>query len=215
MQPADKELVRRYQQGDSEAFNEIYEQHTDLLLGFLTKMCGNYEDARDVVQDTLLAVFRNLNTFRGECSLKNWIYKIAVRQCSRLRHKRARESPLAEDPNPTHLPDGVRDGREGPPLFGGKTKREEDPERKAINGEIYRHIAEEVAAMPYPYRIVLVLKDFEGLPGREVSEIIGIRETTAKVRLHRARLSLRDRLQKRYASPQAQPKGSPQETRPM
>jgi RNA polymerase sigma-70 factor (ECF subfamily) len=201
METTDTELLKRYRQGDFEAFTEIYERYADALLGFLTRMCGSYEDARDTLQDSLLAVFKNLQTFRGDCSLKNWIYKIAVRNCLKNRKKRGKETLLRENPDhPFPLGDRLPTG-DDPALSAGAAGRSEDPERLAINGEIYRHIAEEVASLPYIYRIVLVLRDFEGFSGQEVSEILGIKETTAKVRLHRARLSLRDRLRKRYAAP--------------
>lgn len=199
MQTTDTELLKKYRQGDLEAFNEIYERYADVLLGFLKRMCGSYEDARDTLQDTLLAVFKNLHAFRGECSLKNWIYKIAVRHCLKNRNKRGREAPLTEGPDRSLQLHGTQQTGQTFSFFGSGSGWAQDPERHAIDGEIYRHIAEEVASLPYPFRIVLVLRDFEGFSGHEVSEILGIKETTAKVRLHRARLSLRDRLQKRYA----------------
>lgn len=205
MRPADTELVKRYQEGDVEAFNEIYEKYSELLLGFLTRMCGNYEDAKDTLQDTFLAVFKSLDSFRGECSLKNWVYKIGGRHCSKMRNRKGKERPLAQDPDHSGLQEAMQQRGKNHSLFEGIKKWGEDPERDAIDGEIYQHIAEEVASMPYIYRIVLVLRDFEGFSGQEVAEILGIKETTGKVRLHRARLQLRDRLQRKYASPGAKP----------
>jgi len=70
---ADLDLVRRFREGDSGAFDAIFEAYSGPLLGFLTRMCGDPEDAKEGLQDTFLSVFRYLEGYRGEASLKNWI----------------------------------------------------------------------------------------------------------------------------------------------
>ena len=99
---ADLELVQRFKNGDPGAFDAIFEAYYSPLLGFLTRMCGSAADAEEGVQDTFLSVFRYLEGFRGEASLKNWIFKIAVTAC--LKKKRKMQAmPSAEVEGSDHL----------------------------------------------------------------------------------------------------------------
>ena len=194
---ADLELVERFRDGDLGAFDSIFETYSAPLLGFLTRMCGDPEDAKEGLQDTFFSVFRYLKDFRGEATLKNWIFKIAVNAC--LKKKRKMEAvPCGEI-------EGIRRGNAEsedsvhPHLVSeGSPEWKLDPEKLMLDGEFRRHMVQGVASMPYIYKVVINLRDFEGFSTQDVSRILGIKESTVKVRLHRARLYLQDWLRKRY-----------------
>jgi len=193
---AELELVRRFKEGDPGAFDAIFEAYSGSLLGFLTRMCGDPEDAKEGLQDTFLSVFRYLDGYRGEASLKNWIFKIAVTAC--LKKKRKMQ------PFPSGEIEGGLGAWAGPEAFSnpldaskGSPEWKLDPETLVLDGEFRRYIVQGVASMPYIYKVVINLRDFEGFSTQEVSGLLGLKESTVKVRLHRARLYLQDWLKRR------------------
>jgi len=197
---ADLELAQRFKEGDMGAFDAIFEAYSGPLLGFLTRMCGDPEDAKEGLQDTFLSVFRYLEGYRGEASLKNWIFKIAVTAC--LKKKRKMQ------PLPSGEIEGGLGGQAGSqavpvPLDAslGSPEWTLDPERLVLDGEFRRYLVQGVASMPYIYKVVINLRDFEGFSTQEVSRMLGIKESTVKVRLHRARLYLQDWVKRRLQVP--------------
>lgn len=191
---ADLDLVRRFREGDSGAFDAIFEAYSGPLLGFLTRMCGDPEDAKEGLQDTFLSVFRYLEGYRGEASLKNWIFKIAVTACLKKKRKMQRYSSL-------ELEKGLEGQDVSPDAPLGSPEWTLDPEKLVLDGEFRQYVVQGVASMPYIYKIVINLRDFEGFSTQEVSRILGIKESTVKVRLHRARLYLQDWLKRRLQVP--------------
>ena len=205
---SDLELVQRFRDGDLKAFDAIFETYSGPLLGFLTRMCGNVEDAREGLQDTFLSVFRYLDGFRGEASLKNWIFKIAVTACLKKKRK-MQPFPHAEiEEGPGR---GVGSEASVHPLheLQGSPEWRSDPEKLVLDDEFRRYLVQGVASMPYIYKVVINLRDFEGFSTLEVSRILGIKESTVKVRLHRARLHLQDWLRQRF---EISDRGRPEET---
>lgn len=190
---SDAELVERFRKGDPAAFDRIFDLYSSSLLGFLTRMCGNPEDAREGLQDTFLAIFRSLDRFRGEASLKNWIFRIAANAC--LRKKRKRD-PSNSGSDSCSTDSGMASGGEGKIEASGW---ERDPEALYQDREFQGLVARGVASMPPIYKVVINLRDFEGFSTEETSRILGIKESTVKVRLHRARLLLKEWLEKRGA----------------
>lgn len=203
---SDLELVQRFREGDLGAFDAIFEAYSGPLLGFLTRMCGDPEDAREGLQDTFLSVFRYLEGYRGEASLKNWIFRIAVTAC--LKKKRKMQ------PSSSCEIEGGLGAWVGPEAFSnpldasnGSPEWKLDPETLVLDDEFRRHIVQGVASMPYIYKVVINLRDFEGFSTQEVSRLLGLKESTVKVRLHRARLYLKDWLKRRLQVPD---KGRPE-----
>ena len=191
------DLVERFKKGDGEAFDEIFETYSSRLLGFLTRMCGNREDAKESLQDTFLNIFKYLKGFRGETSLKNWVFRIAVTTCLKKKRKmQAVQGFEAEGMSCKTLEQGAPWPREeGAPSFSGSNW---DPEALYLDREFHRAVIQGVASMPYIYKIVINLRDFEGFSTEETARILGVKPSTVKVRLHRARLQLQIWLKKRY-----------------
>ncbi len=198
----DEDLVRRYQQGDDQAFDEIYEKYYAPLMRFMTRMCGNTEDAKETLQDAFLSIFRYLGEFRGESSLKNWIYKIAARACWKSKAKGNHAVQSLDDPHSQDPSRHIQPGHEGTYGPGGVNAWQRSPEENVLQEELRRHTREGVASMPYIYKVVLNLRDFEGFSTHEVSQILGIKESTVKVRLHRARSYLREWLKEASLLPE-------------
>ncbi len=193
----DLDLVERFRQGDERAFDQIFETYSGTLLGFLTRMCGNREDAQESLQDTFLNIFKYLHNFRGEASLKNWIFKIAVTACLKKKRKKTTlhgdraEEITCDDADFPASWTAVDNGT-------APAKWQRNPEELYMDTEFRLAMNRGVAAMPYKYKVVINLRDFEGFSTEEVSQLLDIKTSTVKVRLHRARLQLQEYMKRYY-----------------
>lgn len=174
MDRSDEKLLSAARSGDRDALEGLLLKYQPQVYRFGMKMCGDPEDAKDVVQDTLLAMARTVGDFRGASSISTWLYSIARSFCIK---KRRRGKSVAAEALP---PDVAHPGR-GP---------EEDVDKRRVETVL----ADTIAALAPMYREVLVLRDIEGLTAPEVAEVLGISIEAVKSRLHRARLAVRDSL---------------------
>jgi len=166
------------------AFDRLYRDHVDRMYRFAQRLCGSPEDAKDLVQETFLSAYRNMKDFRGESSVSTWLYTIAAHACQRMRRKRKGEPdyklsldaliPTSDGDMPMQVP--------GDDL---------SPEERLQFKELRRSLLAAVHKLPKKYRMVLVLRDMEGLSAREVGAVMGLTERAVKSRLHRARLFVR------------------------
>ncbi|MBI4714350.1 MAG: RNA polymerase sigma factor, partial [Nitrospirae bacterium] len=166
----------------------LFEHHAGTIYNFGYRMCRHPEDAQDVLQETFLAAFKGLKNFRETARLTTWLYKIASSACLKKRRK-GKYAPARELSIEEFLPLS-REG-EGPPQIADWSRH---PLTKLERKELQRLLAAAVAGLPEDYRVVLVLRDMEGLSAREVARILGISAAAVKSRLHRARLFVRERL---------------------
>jgi len=148
------------------------------------------EDAQDLVQDTFLNAYRGLEGFRGDAQVSTWLYRIAARACLRLRRKRKGE-PARELSLDEFIPTSEGEFRLQLPTDGLT------PEEALENKELKRALHQAIQKLPNKYRVVLVLRDMEGLTAKEVGTIMGLNERAVKSRLHRARLFVRRELSAR------------------
>lgn len=188
---ADTDLIRAVQSGEIERFPEIVERYERLLYNFGLKMCGEAQDAEDVVQDTFLNVFRYLNGFRYETKFKNWIYRIATSTCVKKRRK-SKFAPDRELSLDEFLPQDEASVESQVPAWAGL------PLDQILNDELSRTLKKAILELPDKYRVVLVLRDIEGFSTDESAHILKLTPSNIKVRLHRARLFLRDKLKTYY-----------------
>lgn len=181
--------ARRAKHGGNkdELFDRLYRDNADRIFRFAQRMCGHVDDAKDLVQETFLKAYRALGGFRGEAQVSTWLYTIAVHTCSRMRRKRSgqpdRELSLDE-----FLPGSDGELRLQIPAEGLS------PEEALEAKEVRRALRAAIDALPHKYRLVLVLRDMEGLTAKEVGSIMGLNERAVKSRLHRARLFVRKQL---------------------
>ena len=175
----DEIIVERALTGDAEAFGEIVRRWERRIFALTYGMLGREEDARDATQETFLAAFRNLRAFRGEAKVSSWLHRIAVNQCiSRQRRSKLRGESALEDETTfatpvNHSPVHVAEGRQ-----------ETLAVRRAIN------------SLPIELRQVVVMKEFEELTFREISDALDLPLSTVKSRLYTALKQLQMRLQK-------------------
>ena len=182
MARTDEELLHAAQQGDRAAVNELLERHQARVYRFGMKMCGAEEDAKDVLQETLLAAARNVQGFRGASSVATWLYAIARSFCIK-KHRTSKFAPQHLE----SLDDSAREALEAPDVARG-------PEDVVSGLQLQSALGSAIQGLEPMYREVLVLRDVEGLSAGEVAEVLGLTVEAVKSRLHRARLAVRERL---------------------
>jgi RNA polymerase sigma-70 factor (ECF subfamily) len=178
-------LLRR---GDDEALEQALVLLQNTVFSFSMRVCGQREDAEDTMQEVLAKSVPYLPKFDSPKALLVWLYKVAKNRClmSRRRSKFAPKEELSLDelmPDRKELEQLGNDGSINPEMF-------------AIRSEESARVRQAIEKLPPQYRIVLVLRDMEGLTDEEVAEITGLRSGTVRVRLHRARLFVRKELMK-------------------
>lgn len=174
----------------SKAFDSLYRDHVDLMYRFATRLCGETEAAKDLVQETFLNAYRGFKNFRGDAQISTWLYTIASRACLRMRRRRkgAPERELSLD---EFIPTSEGEFRLQIPVDGLS------PEEALQNKELRQALDDAINQLPKKYKMVLVLRDMEGLSAKEVGTIMGLNERAVKSRLHRARLFVRRELSAR------------------
>jgi RNA polymerase sigma-70 factor (ECF subfamily) len=179
------ELLQR--DGDG-ALDEVLSLLQSSVFSFSMKVCGQREDAEDTMQEVLAKSVSHLPKFDSPRALVVWLYKVAKNRClmSRRRSKFAPNQDLS-------LEELMPDRQELERLSAGDAV---NPEMFAIRSEEAGRLRKAIEKLPPQYRIVLVLRDMEGLSDDEVAEITGLRSGTVRVRLHRARLYVRKELMK-------------------
>lgn len=188
---SDSELVRTIQSGAIERFPELVRRYEQTLYNFGLKMCGEAQDAEDVVQDTFLNVFRYLKGFRYETKFKNWLYRIATSTCIKKRRK-SKFAPDREFSLDDFLPKDQAAIENQAPAWARL------PLDQVLNEELGRTLKKAILELPEKYRVVLVLRDIEGFSTEESADILNLSLANIKVRLHRARLFLREKLKTYY-----------------
>jgi RNA polymerase sigma-70 factor (ECF subfamily) len=172
MPDSDAPLIAAAQAGDRHAVEELLARYEERIYRFGLRMCGDEESAREVLQETLLAAFRNLPGFRGQASLSTWLYQIARSFCIKQRR-------------------GVRPTTA---LDAALADRGPAPDVQLHARQIGEALANAIAALPSEQREVLVLRDVEGFSAQEAADVVGIEVGALKSRLHRARMALRSQL---------------------
>jgi RNA polymerase sigma-70 factor (ECF subfamily) len=172
------ELVDLAKAGDREAFDEIVRLTYKDTYTLARRLAGNDEDAHDIVQEAYIKAYRNIGGFRGEAAFSTWMYRVTANAASTYLSKRSnkRHERITEEMQ-------VVDER-----------RDIQPEIRAealIEGRILAHALD---SLPDNLRQVIILRDVYEMTHEEIAEELGINEATAKVRLHRARKKLKDRL---------------------
>lgn len=177
---ADSLLLERARAGDRQAIETLLERHQAQVYRFGMKMCRDPEDAKDVLQDTLLSMARGVRDFRGASSISTWLYTIARSFCIKKR-RRSKFAPTEERSLDTEMT------AEGIQL----TDPAQSPDEALAGKEVERALEQAIRTLEPMYREVLLLRDVEGLTAPEVAEVLGVSVQAVKSRLHRARLSVR------------------------
>lgn len=186
MSDPDIAAVERFKRGDREAFDYFLNKYQDRIYNFLHRLCGCPEGAADVTQETFLNAFRYLNNFRGDASFKNWLYKIATNSCYKFKRK-GKNEPTFE------LSFEQFSGHDNEPGLEIPSETVA-PEGQVLSRELSDMIEQAILKLPRKYRLVIVLRDLEGMSGEETAEVLDISLSAVKSRLHRARLFVKNEL---------------------
>jgi RNA polymerase sigma-70 factor (ECF subfamily) len=184
----DTNLIREAQQGNRGAFEVLVRHYDQSVLRLAFHLTGSESDAQDIYQEAFLKAYKNLGSFRFECSFYTWIYRIVTNLCLdhlRKRNVRKEDAPVATDRSGEeyNLLEQVADGRAGA-----------DPERDLMRRELGRKIGAALSRLTPRERMVFELKHYHGLKLRTVGEMLNTTEETAKNTLFRATQKLRSAL---------------------
>lgn len=188
-----QQIIEGLKSHDSEIVDDFVQQFSRPLFGIILNYTKNPSDAEEILQDTLLRVIRKIDTFRQESDLWPWMKRIAINNSimwlRKNRSIRQREVHLED-----FTPQFSEDGHHEHPIFSWPV----DPEDIILNTELASQLYEAIQSLPFEYRTPLVLRDIEGYPVKQIASLLGLKEATAKTRVHRARLFLREKLIKYF-----------------
>ena len=190
--PRDEDLVIRAQAGDQAAFAELVHRHEHRVYTLTLRMLRNPADAEDALQETFISALNGLKNFRGDATFATWLYRIAYN--ATLMHLR---KPLAA----ASLDAVIEDDESATPHELADWSH--DPEAALLNKETREAMDAAVASLPETLRSAFVLRDVDGLSTEETAAVLDISIEAVKVRLHRARLALRDKLSNYFSTPRA------------
>jgi RNA polymerase sigma-70 factor, ECF subfamily len=187
MNPDEATLLARMQAGDDDAFEVCVRTYCGRLLVVARRILRNEDDANEALQDAFLSAFKGICQFHGQSQLGTWLHRIVVNAAlSRLRHRQRHPERSIEDLLP-HFGEGEHQLDPPVPWKANPETIVQDVEtRQLVQACIYQ--------LPDTYRIVLLLRDIEGLTTEETAQILGTSTAVVKTRLHRARQALRSLL---------------------
>ena len=168
----DRELVKRFQNGDEEAFDELVKRHYTSTLGLLSRLSGNSMDGDDLCQEVFIRVYRGLKRFKSQSQFSTWLYRISVNVANSHHRKEKVRKLFFSGHEPENLPE-----------VEPAEPRELDPE-----------MWDAIQQLPQKQKMVLTLRIFQELRFKEVAAILDMTENSAKVNYHHAIKRLKERL---------------------
>lgn len=186
----DRELVRRAQKEDKEAFEELVRRHQARVFAVAGGILRNKEDVEDIAQQVFLKAYFSLKRFDQRAAFSTWLYKITVNECWDLLRKR-KVRPLLYEADLSE---------EQARQYGASEEREEQTQDVSERLEKRQELERLLDCLEERDRTMLVLKEVQGFSVEEIAEILGINGNTVKVRLFRARQRITERLRRRRAA---------------
>jgi len=185
----DDELVRLAQGGENRAFDELVRRYQDKVYRLSYKILRHEDDAAEALQDAFLSAYRGLKNFKAESTFSTWLYRVAT-NASLMKYRKRRDNHISLDQSqsqndeaePMQLPDWSA-----------------LPLDELLTAETREVMAESIERLPDELRKVFVLRDIEGLSNAGVGDLLGLSVAAVKSRLHRARIALRERLNRYFA----------------
>jgi RNA polymerase sigma-70 factor (ECF subfamily) len=189
---ADATLVARLKAGDADAYDEMVRTLGGRLLAVARRMLRDEDAARDALQDAMLSAVRAIHNFDGDSRLSTWLHRIVVNAA--LMRIRARQRKPEQSLEPL-LPRFADDGRHAEAVTSWADSADQLIEREQTRRVVRAAIDE----LPESYRVVVMMRDIEGMSTEEAAAVFGITENALKLRLHRARQALRTILERRLS----------------
>lgn len=179
--PSDEELVARIVAGDAALFEILMRRYNQRVYRAVRAVLRGDDEVEDVMQQAYLNAYQHLGQFQGRARFSTWLTRIAVNEALARLRRRGHHEDSGEPDAMIRLVD----------------ESQPDPERQTVTSELRDVLEREVAALPDAFRLVLILRDVEGLSTAEAAATLEISEDNVKTRLHRARTLLRDNLYRR------------------
>ncbi|MBE7180546.1 MAG: sigma-70 family RNA polymerase sigma factor [Terriglobus roseus] len=192
--PEEAALVSELQAGSEEAFSQLIAQYSAPLFSLIARSLPNPADAADITQDVFIKVFRSIRSFHGDCSLRTWMYRIALHESSNSkrwwsRHKR--QEVTIDGDTGSESEDGWF------PLRESLADTRDGPFEIARRAELRAVVESALREVPESFRTVVILREIEGMAYDEIAAILQINMGTVKSRLLRGRAALRSLLSQR------------------
>ena len=179
--PLGSELIKRAQEGDSDAFAALFHTHKARIYSVCLRMTNNAAEAEDLTQDAFLQVFRKITSFRGDSAFSTWLHRIAVNTV--LMHFRKKSLSQVSLDEPLGNEDGA------------KVRREIGTRDAGLAGCVDRiALARALTELPHGYRTIFLLHEVEGYEHQEIAEMLGCSVGNSKSQLHKAKLRIRELL---------------------
>ena len=181
-------LVERLKEGDERAFEEVFNLHKDMVYGLAVRLLADKAEGLDVSQEVFLTLFRKIHQFRGECTLKTWLYRVALNQAAnRNRWWRRRRKDRTVSLGLSSRADEHYEDRD--PSCPRPT-----PDREVYSLEVQAALNRCLTRLPFDQRVAVVLRDVEGLSYDEIATLQDSQLGTVKSRIARGRERLRQLL---------------------
>ena len=185
---ADTELVRLAQGGDTRAFDELVVRYRDKVYRLSFKILRNEDDASEALQDAFTSAYRGLKNFKSESTFSTWLYRVAT-NASLMKYRKRRDDHVS-------LEQSQSSERDAEPLAIPDWSQQ--PLEELLDAETREVMEEGLRRLPEDLRTVFILRDEDGHSNTEVAEMLDLSVPAVKSRLHRARLALRDRLDRYF-----------------
>jgi RNA polymerase sigma-70 factor (ECF subfamily) len=190
--PREGELLEKAQAREAGAFEALVALHRDQVFGLALRMTGSEADAQEITQETFLSAYQHLKEFRGEAAFGSWVHRIAANEAiGRLRRRKVQQATEEELKGPQF-------NEHGSHVHYPASDWSRRADEKALDQELASAISKATAALPDGFREVFLLRDVEGLSYEQVAEMTGLSLPAVKSRLHRARLALREAIDRFY-----------------
>lgn len=192
----ERKLVQRLKGGDSRAFDTVVGLFQHKIYGLVFRMLGNAQEAEDLAQEVFVTLFTSIDGFREESRLGTWLYRIAVNHCRNrikylARRNESRKHSLDQETQRVLSNEKVP----GSPQIQAHLPR---PDQMAEGRQLEKIVQKELAALESDQRALIVLRDIEGLTYSEIVEVVGQPLGTVKSRLHRGRMTLKEKIAKYF-----------------
>ncbi|MDO7908745.1 RNA polymerase sigma factor SigW [Paenibacillus sp. JX-17] len=185
MDNLESRLVKLVLKGDQRAFAELVELYKDKIFHLAYRMLNNRHEAEDMVQETFLRVYRNLEKYDHTQKFSTWIYRIGTNLCiDRLRRRK-----------PTYSLDAEMNDQEGMDGYSLLPSDDRTPETEALLSETQGTIRDAMESLPDKYKTIMILRYLQDLSLQEISDVLDMPVTTIKTRVHRGREFLRKKLE--------------------
>jgi RNA polymerase sigma-70 factor (ECF subfamily) len=189
--PDEQRFIDRLVARDERAFNELVELYGDRVYRLMLRMLGRKEEAEDMAQEVFVQVFKSVHQFRGDAKLGTWVYRVAVNLCKNRGKYLSRRHAGSEDEL-----DALAERAPLAEAKGVTLADVSEPDQMVQGYQVEAIVRRCILELDADFREVLVLRDVEDLSYDEIGEITGLAEGTVKSRLHRARSTLKEKVER-------------------